>query len=110
MQPSESGSVVVRKKLRNNTEHYPGKARDDEPNAEHARQKSRAIDKQSIRKEPHTPEDLVDKLSLAVETEKKIGERVTLWFVEDRKKIGATEKNECGDAVQRVEKCNRSRN
>src|SRR5436190_19578541 len=110
LQPGKSGFVINREELCGKAERYPGEAGDDQPDAEEARQKSGAKDKQAKRKEPHAPENLIDELSLTVQTQEKHGERVALWFVEHRKKLAAAKKNDRRDVVQSIEKTDRGGN
>ena len=58
----------------------------------------------------HKPQKIsFDKDSLTVQAKKQHAECVALRFVEDRKEIGAAEKSERGDIIQRIKKSNRGR-
>jgi len=110
LQPGKSSFVIEWEELCGKAERYPGEAGDNQPNAEEARQKSGAKDKQAERKEPRAPKNLTDELSLVVQTQEQHGERIALWFVEHRKKLAAAKKNDRRDVVQSIEKTDRGGN
>src|SRR5438552_511390 len=82
LQPSKSGAVVSGKELRRNAERNPRKAGNDQPNAEESRQESGPKNEKPKRKQPQSPENLVDKLSLTMQTDEQHAKSFALYLVE----------------------------